>query len=83
MSKDKFNFKKSYEELERITADFESGKVELDDGVEKFKYAVDLADKLKSHLVQTENQVKEIKKRFSGAPRSEGKSDNFDEDTEK
>lgn len=67
MPKDKFNFKKNYEELEKITAEFERGDIGLDEGLEKFKYALALAAKLKEHLTETENEVKEIRKKFNNA----------------
>lgn len=65
MQKDKFNFKKSYSELEKITEEFERGDIGLDEGLEKFKYALALAAKLKEHLTETENEVKEIRKKFN------------------
>lgn len=65
MLKDKFNFKKSYSELEKITEEFERGDIGLDEGLEKFKYALALAAKLKEHLTETENEVKEIRKKFN------------------
>lgn len=67
MQKDKFNFKKSYSELEKITEEFERGDIGLDEGLEKFKYALALAAKLKEHLTETENEVKEIRKKFNNA----------------
>ncbi len=66
MQKDKFSFKKSYSELEKITEEFERGDIGLDEGLEKFKYALALAAKLKEHLTETENEVREIRKKFSG-----------------
>lgn len=65
MPKEKFNFKQTYEELEKITGEFERGEIGLDEGVEKFKHALALAAKLKEYLAETENQVKEIKRKFS------------------
>lgn len=66
MAKERFNFKKSYEELEKITEEFERGDIGLDEGLEKFKYALALAAKLREHLTETENEIKEIKKKFNG-----------------
>jgi len=65
MAKDKFNFKRSYSELEKITEEFERGDIDLDEGLEKFKYALALAAKLQEHLAETENEVREIRKKFS------------------
>ena len=67
MPKDKFNFKKSYEELEKITEEFERGDIGLDEGLEKFKNALALAEKLQEHLAETENEVREIRKKFNSA----------------
>ncbi len=71
MPKDKFNFKKAYEELEKITEEFERGDIDLDEGLEKFKYALALASRLQECLVETENEVREIKKKFNKAIDSE------------
>lgn len=67
MAKDKFNFKKSYADLEKIAEEFECGDIDLDEGLEKYKRALALAAKLQEHLIETENEVKEIRKKFNDA----------------
>ena len=56
---------KGFEELEGISAWFEGGNTDLDQGLEKFERAMQIADVLKQRLSQAENKVKEIKKKFN------------------
>ncbi|EKD46300.1 MAG: hypothetical protein ACD_68C00043G0005 [uncultured bacterium] len=59
-----FNFAKDYAELEKITAEFEQEDIDLDEGLKKFERGLELAAKLKSKLVETENKIKVIKAKF-------------------
>ncbi len=63
MSK-KFDFAKSYEKLEKITDEFESGKLSLEQGLEKFEEGLALAAQCREYLEQVENKIIEIKKKF-------------------
>jgi len=54
----------AFEELEGITAEFEEGKVGLEEGVPKFERGLELAKKLKDRLSKIENEINEIKVRF-------------------
>ncbi|MBI3685535.1 exodeoxyribonuclease VII small subunit [Candidatus Azambacteria bacterium] len=59
-----FDFAKAYQRLEEITRDFESGKLSLEAGLEKFEEGLGLAKECKEYLKQTENKITEIKKKF-------------------
>ena len=64
-SKEKnFNFAKSYKELEKITEEFESGDLSLEDGLKKFEKGLELASSCKEYLGKIENKIIEIKKRY-------------------
>lgn len=54
----------AFEELEGITAEFEKGEVNLEEGVPKFKRGLELAKKLKDRLGEIENKINEIKVEF-------------------
>lgn len=58
---------KGFKELEDISAWFERGETDLDQGLKKFERAMEVADVLKKRLAQAENKVKEIKKKFDMA----------------
>jgi len=55
---------KGFKELEEISAWFERGEADLDQGLAKFERAMEIADVLKKRLALAENRVKEIKKKF-------------------
>lgn len=55
---------KSFEELEALTNWFEKGDGDLDQGLQKFEKAMEIADALRKRLNEAENKVKEIKERF-------------------
>lgn len=61
---EKLNFGETFSELEKITAWFERGDVELEEGLKKFERGLELAQKLKSRLKEVENKVTEIKAKF-------------------
>lgn len=56
---------KGFKELEDISAWFERGETDLDQGLQKFERAMEIADALKKRLATAENKVKEIKKKFN------------------
>jgi len=64
MTKKGFDFAKSYERLEAIAREFESGKLSLEEGLKKFEEGLALAKECKEYLKQTENKITEIKKKF-------------------
>lgn len=59
-----FNFEKSYQELEKIVEQFESGDIDLDQSLKEFERGLELAEKLKAKLSEVENKVIEIKQKF-------------------
>jgi exodeoxyribonuclease VII small subunit len=62
--KDKQDFAKSYSELEKIIEEFESGEINLEEGVKKFEKGLSLAVELKKQLEEVENRVETIKVKF-------------------
>lgn len=65
MTKKTLDFAKAFEELEGITAWFDSDEqFDLDLGLKKFERGLELASELKKKLSEVENKVEEIKKKF-------------------
>lgn len=63
MSADKkFNFSKSYQELQKIVEWFEKEEVDLEEGIEKFEEGSKIVKDLKGYLEKMENKIKELKK---------------------
>lgn len=67
MTKLKGSFSKSFEELERIVAKFEEGKIDLDEALEEFERGLKLVGELKRRLKEVENKVVVLKQKFSAA----------------
>ncbi|MFH1252782.1 MAG: exodeoxyribonuclease VII small subunit [Candidatus Uhrbacteria bacterium] len=60
------NFSQAFEELEQITAWFEKGEADLDEGLKKFERGLELAKLCKGKLSEVENKIKELKLKFEG-----------------
>jgi exodeoxyribonuclease VII small subunit len=61
MSKEpKLSFAKAYDELQQITQEFESGELDLEKSIPKFKRAAVLVKYLKGELKKIESQIEEI-----------------------
>jgi exodeoxyribonuclease VII small subunit len=60
--KKKFNFAKTYQELQKLVVWFEQEDVDLEEGINKFEEGIKLAKELKEYLNTTENKIKELKK---------------------
>ncbi|MBI1908379.1 exodeoxyribonuclease VII small subunit [Candidatus Uhrbacteria bacterium] len=60
----KLKFAEAFAELEAITAWFEQGDVDLDEGLKKFERGLALAKTCKGALADVENKVVELKKKF-------------------
>jgi exodeoxyribonuclease VII small subunit len=60
-----FNFTDSYEELEKIVAEFESREIDLEKDLPRFERGLQLASQLQKRLKQIENKVVEIEKKFA------------------
>lgn len=58
----KFNFTKSYQELQKIVEWFEKEEVDLEEGIKKFEEGSKLVEGLKEYLNKMENKIKELKK---------------------
>lgn len=54
------SFAPAYEELQRITRDFESGELDLEKSIPQFKRAAELVKFLKSELKKIESQIEAI-----------------------
>jgi exodeoxyribonuclease VII small subunit len=65
MRKKDISFAKSFEELEKIAAWFESGEADVEEGLKKFEEGMELAKLCKERLAAVENKVIEIKKKFA------------------
>lgn len=58
------NFQDQFVALEKITADFESGKYDLETGLKKFEEGLQLAQQLKQYLAAAENKIETIKDKY-------------------
>jgi exodeoxyribonuclease VII small subunit len=54
----------AYQELQRLVADFEQGKLGLEESLEKYKRGLELVKLIKHKLNSIENQILEIKSEF-------------------
>lgn len=64
MTKKMPTFAEAFAELETITEWFETGEVDLDEGLKKFERGLELAQICKGKLSEVENKVIELKSRF-------------------
>ncbi|MFA4873288.1 MAG: exodeoxyribonuclease VII small subunit [Patescibacteria group bacterium] len=67
MPRPKVNFVKSFEELEKIVAKFEEGRIDLDEALVEFERGLKLVDELKGRLKEVENKVVVLKKQFKNS----------------
>lgn len=58
----KFNFSKSYQDLQKIVEWFEKEEVDLEEGIAKFEEGAKIVKDLKDYLDKMENKIKELKK---------------------
>jgi exodeoxyribonuclease VII small subunit len=66
MATNKTSFAKQFEELEKITKDFEAQDgLDLDQAVEKYERGLALAQSLKTRLDDIELRVKKIQQKYS------------------
>ena len=75
MMKQKNSFAKSFEDLEKIVARFEEGKIDLDEALEEFERGLKLVQELKGRLKDVENKVVVLKKKFGEEGDDEEKED--------
>ena len=57
---DTLSFANAYEELQKLTKEFEAGDLDLEVAIPKFKRAAELAKFLKKRLTELESQIEEI-----------------------
>lgn len=65
------DFSAGLKELEAIATWFETGDIDLDQGLKKFERGMELSGELKKHLTQMQNQVEKVKARFDGQPKTD------------
>ncbi len=65
MSKTKKNFEQSFNALEKLVGEFESGQLPLDEAVKKFEQGLMLANDLESQLKNVAQRVEILKKNFA------------------
>ncbi len=58
----KFNFAKSYQELQKIVEWFGKEEINLEDGIKKFEAGSKIVKDLKGYLDKMENKIKELKR---------------------
>lgn len=64
MSNKQLTLNQAFTQLEKLVAEFESGEIQLEDSVEKFKQGLDLASELKKRLSVLENEITTIKNEY-------------------
>lgn len=60
----KLTFAEAFAELETITEWFETGDIDLDEGLKRFERGLELAKFCKGKLAEVEVKVVELKKKF-------------------
>lgn len=64
MKKKEISIKTAFDELEKITHEFETGDMDLESSIPKFKRGLELAQYLKKKLNEVENEIIEIKAKY-------------------
>lgn len=64
MPEKKFNFAKSYQELQGIVGWFEKEDIDLEEGIKKFEEGIKLVKGMKEYLGAMENKIKELKNKL-------------------
>lgn len=59
-----FNFAKSFEDLQKIVDDLESGDVDLNEALKQYEDGLKLVQQCKKQLSEVENKVKVIKEKY-------------------
>jgi exodeoxyribonuclease VII small subunit len=60
----KSSLKSDFEELTKLTEEFESGKISLEESMPKFRRGLELARRIKKRLEEIENEIHEIKSEY-------------------
>jgi exodeoxyribonuclease VII small subunit len=79
----KMSLQNDFEELNKLTEEFESGKIGLEESMPKFRRGLELARRIKKRLEEIENEIKEIKGEFHDLDESplEIKEEDFETDS--
>lgn len=64
MKNKKSSLQADFQELTALAEEFESGKLDLEESIPKFKRGLELARRIKRRLSQIENEIREIKSEF-------------------
>jgi len=64
MPEEKFNFTKTYQEIEGINEWFQGEEMDLDEALRKYERGMELINKCKDRLKESENKFEEIKKKY-------------------
>ncbi|MCL4427037.1 exodeoxyribonuclease VII small subunit [Patescibacteria group bacterium] len=64
-SAEQFNFSAALKELDTINAWFEQENTDLNEGLVKFKRALELIQSCKKTLTEAKNEIHDIKKEFN------------------
>lgn len=62
LKKEKFNFNRAYQDLQKIVEWFEQEDIDLEEGIKKFEEGSELTRQLKEYLQTMDNKIKELKK---------------------
>lgn len=63
-SKKAKSFQQAYQELEKLTEEFENEDLDLEESLPKFRKALELSQLLKERLSKIENEISEIKEQY-------------------
>ncbi|EKD32764.1 MAG: hypothetical protein ACD_76C00151G0005 [uncultured bacterium] len=55
------DFAKAFSELEEITKWFESGSIDVDEGLKKFERGIELSKQCQKKLAEVQNRIEELK----------------------
>ena len=61
--KEKFSLQKAFQELEGIVAELESGQVDLDQSLAKFRRGLTLSQAIKRHLEKIKKEIRIIREK--------------------
>ena len=71
----KNNIEQTIAEFNQILEDFESGKIPLDQASEKYKRSIELANTMKTHLMDLKNEITVLTEDFSKSSQAENTDD--------
>lgn len=78
---ERFNFTNAYKKIEEINEWFQEENIDLDEAIKKYKEGMELIEKCKKRLKETENKFEDIKNKYS--VEDDTKEDNVEENENK